>query len=103
MKNKRYLKKRIQQICGQAAVEVLLGLPSEIAHPIVIRLAELQSRSLARVSFRFDRNKAAFSDPRAYTKARSACVRAAYATLQKDFKDQIADIVSQINTSLPRS
>lgn len=100
MANKRALKKKIQQICGEAAVEVLMSLPEDIARKTVVKLASLQSRSLANVTFSFDRSHADFETGSDYNKARSKYTRTAYAKLQADFTAELNSIVAEINAAL---
>lgn len=102
MANKRELKKKIRQICGNAAVEVLLSLPSEISHNIVLELAKLQTLSLSNVSFVFDHSAKDFENHKEYNKAKSKYNRAAYHRLKADFNKSLKEIVSQINTDLTR-
>ncbi len=100
MANKRALKKRIQQVCGEAAVEVLMNLPEDLARKTVIKLASLQSHSLANVTFGFDRSHADFESGKEYNKARNKYTRAAYAKLHTDFTAELNKIVAEINAAL---
>lgn len=100
MANKRALKKRIHQICGEAAVEVLVSLPAELAHKIVIELARLQSESLANISFSFDRSHRDFANEQEYNKARHTYTAAAFKSLNNEFNTRLQGIVKEINTSL---
>ena len=99
-KNKRTLKKHIQQVCGNAAVEVLINLPAEVARKIVFQLAELQTRSLANISFSFDHSRRDFPTTKDYNRARTAYNRAAFSKLRKDFDEALQSIVKEINSSL---
>lgn len=100
MANKRNLKKHIQQVCGQAAVEVLIGLPSEISHDIVLRLAELQTSAIANVTFAFDHVRKDFPDSHQYNKAKQKYNKTAYTKLKNDFNVGLKTIVSEINAAL---
>lgn len=100
MANKRALKKRIQQVCGEAAVEVLVSLPEAPARKAVIQLAELQSRSLANVSFAYDRTPRDFANRHEYNIARAAYTRAAFNRLRSDFTKSLEAIVKEINAGL---
>lgn len=100
MKNKRYLKKRIQQICGEVAIEALLYLPSDKAHDIVMELARLQSQTLARISFSFDRGKKEFENGRAYKLAKEAYNRIALKKLYDEFNAKLVEIIKQMNATL---
>ena len=100
MANKRTLKKHIQQVCGQAAVEVLVNLPSDIAHNIVLELARLQSHSLANISFGFDHVRRDYSTIKEYNHAKSEYNRSAFNKLKTDFNENLAKIVKEINSSI---
>lgn len=100
MANKRTLKKHIQRVCGSAAVEVLMGLPSEISHDIVIRLAQLQTTALANATFAFEHVCRDYADRKLYNKAKHQYNKAAYAKLKADFDAGLKEIVSEINTAL---
>ena len=102
MANKRDLKKRIRQICGEAAVEVLVNLPEDIANDIVLEIAALQSKSLSAVSFSFDRTPRDFDDCRMYKKERRHYNKLAYKKLSADFNHSLTQIVKEINTRLKK-
>ena len=100
MANKRILKKQIQQVCGDAAVDVLINLPHEVAETIVLKIAKLQSQSLANVSFCFDHSVRDFANAKAYNIAKSQYNRKAYKKLKDDFNAGLKEIVAEINTTL---
>lgn len=97
MANKRSIKKQVRNICGQAAVDVLLNLPYDKARSAVLELATLQTRTLANASFRFDRSARAFADRRAYNRAKTEYMHAAYRKLLEDFRSGLQKIVDNIN------
>ena len=100
MANKRLLKKQIQKLCGQAAVEVLVNLPKDRAQKIVIKLALLQSHALSNVSFAFDRAQHDFDNAHLYHKARRAYTRQAFTRLRKEFQAGLEAVVKEINEGL---
>lgn len=100
MANKRTLKKDIQKVCGKAAVEVLIGLPPEVSNKIVLQLAELQTKALARVTFGFDHSRRDFDSPKTFRIAKSRYNKIAYRKLKADFNEALKNIVSEINASL---
>lgn len=100
MPNKRSLKKSIRQICGEAAVEILINFPAETARPLVRRLALLQSRTLANATFGYDLSPASFENKRAYNEAKHKYNRTAFDNLKKNFLAGLQDIVNDINKSL---
>lgn len=100
MANKRTLKKHIQRVCGQAAVEVLIGLPSDISHNIVIRLAELQTSAIANATFAFEHVCRDYANRHLYNKAKHQYNKAAYAKLNGDFDAGLKEIVGEINSAL---
>ena len=98
--NKRYLKKRIRKMCGDTAVQILLNLPVEVSHPLVIELAQLQSPTLSNVTFAFDRSANEYDDARQYNEARRAYNHAAYKRLNADFMESFLALVSKMNAAL---
>lgn len=100
MSNKRVLKKRIQQVCGEAAVEVMMNAPEHLAGQIVVELANLQNSALANVSFSFDHARKDYDNARAYNKARKAYTRAAFRQLRKDFTTGLVEIVKEMNAAM---
>lgn len=102
MSNKRQLKKYIQQVCGQAALDVMLTLNEKAAGPAIRRLAALQSTTLANVTFGFDHVKGDFENGHLYNKARHAYTKAAYGKLLADFNDGLVQIVKELNSSVAK-
>ena len=103
MQSKRDLKKQIRHICGDLAGECLLI--SEICpeekldevNQLIIDLAVLQERTIARVSFSFDRSANEFDSKQAYEKARGKYYRAAFGKLHEQFNKELADCVNRMN------
>lgn len=97
MSNKRSIKKNIHRICGEAAIDVLMNLPSDKAREIVIKIAELQTTSLANMSFDFDRSRRDFPNGRMYNQARRHYNRQAIKKLNTEFNNALKRIVEQLN------
>ena len=100
MANKRTLKKRIRQLCGEAAIDVLLNLPLADAKKYVVELARLQSRQLSNVTFNFDHVCRDFSNRKEYKRAKHVYNKKAYLQLKHDFNNGLLRIVNDINKSL---
>lgn len=96
-KNKRRLKKRIHELCGAAAVQVMMHFPEHVSQDIVIKLARLQSGAISHISFAFDHVCRDFANCREYNKARRQYTRAAFGRLKSDFNKRLSEIVSDIN------
>ncbi len=107
MANKRELKKFIRNTCGALALDMVLARESfpvidrKAVHDVVLDVARLQTRSLARVSVEFDRTPAQFESKAAYNKARHAFYNDAYAKLLADFNKSVKEIVAKMNAALP--
>ena len=97
MANKRTIKKRIYAVCGEAAVDILIGLPHETARPVVIKIAELQGKTISNVSFSFEHTPADYANRREYNTARARYNRLAFKQLKSDFHKGLKDIVEQLN------
>lgn len=97
MSNKRNLKKRVEQLCGAAAVQIMLNFPDAVAQKFVVKLARLQSLTINKISFSFDRARRDYADDHQYNKARRAYNREAYTRLKNDFNKELQAIVDEIN------
>ena len=75
MANKRDLKKRIKFICGDIACECIMarnfipGVDAEKMNNNIYEVASLQTSTLKRVSFVYDKVVADFESKKAYQKA----------------------------------
>ncbi|MDE6489738.1 MAG: hypothetical protein K2L49_01095 [Muribaculaceae bacterium] len=106
MANKRNLKKQVRYICGDLAGECIMArevFPSvnaEDANNIVIEIAGLQTSTINKMTFAFDKCVRDFENRQAYNKARSAYYSAAYKTLTEEFNASTKEIVKKMNSLL---
>ena len=109
MANKRILKKQIKYVCGDLAAECIIaanfieGIDVEKMHSIVFDIASLQTDSLAKITFSFDKTKADFESSREYNMAKTKYNKLAYGTLKKEFNASVQSIVKSMNAQLPQS
>lgn len=109
MANKRTLKKQIRYACGDLAAECIIamnyidGIDVEKMQEIVFEVASLQSISLKRVTFIFDKGKKDFESVHEYSEARAKYFSNAYAKLRNDFGQKVLDIVASMNAILPQA
>lgn len=107
MANKRDLKKRIKFICGDLAGECIIakvfipGINAERMDEIVFDIASLQTITLKRVTFIYDKVKKDFADAKAYNKSKNAYFAEAYAKLICEFNNGVDAIVASMNKALP--
>ena len=108
MANKRQIKKRISQVCGELAAYILVSshLSENVdrakVEDIVRRIAELQEDSRAKVTFAFDKTRRDFDfDGAAYRKARRAYNAQAFARLREQFSTTAMEIVKAMNDAVP--
>ncbi|MDE6524617.1 hypothetical protein [Paramuribaculum intestinale] len=107
MANKRTLKKQIRYICGDCAAEcamaceIIPGVDCDKLSEVICSLAKLQTESLARTTFSFDRSRSEFENAGAYRKARTAYNTAAFKKLRSEFNEQLLRIVKEMNSALP--
>lgn len=108
MANKRNLKAKIKYACGEIAGECIYakgyipGVDAEKADDIVCAVALLQVRTIDRVSVCFDRTLKAFSDKKAYKKARRDYFKRCYGELKKEFTASLVEVVKDLNALLPQ-
>lgn len=108
MANKRDLKKRIKFICGDIACECIMarnfipGVDAEKMNNNIYEVASLQTSTLKRVSFVYDKVVADFECKKAYQKAKSKYFTEAYNKLHSDFNDGINAIIKSMNDSLSK-
>jgi len=109
MANKRNLKKQVRYICGDLAAECLLAaeyikdVDCVAMHNVVTEIAQLQTVTLANVSFSFDKVLSDFETGAAYRKARRDYNRKAYAVLRTKFNDKMQEIVKAMNAAIPQA
>ena len=110
MSNKRYLKKRILQVCGDIATEAILAavifakeVDRDKINEVINDVAALQEATLVKSNFSFDKSPRDFEDKGAYRKARRKYFAEAYNRLNKDFVDQAVEIVKKLNEIVPEN
>lgn len=109
MANKRVLKKQIRYACGDLAGECILaihfieGMDVEKMQDVVFEIASLQTATLQRVSFSYDKTKADFDSEHAYSVAKAKYFKQAYNTLRADFDEKVQEIVKSMNALLPQA
>lgn len=107
MTNKRTLKKIVRLYCGDLAAECAMaidvfdGINVEKMLENIRDIARLQETTLANISFSFDKTPSDFENKALYRKALHAYNKAAFAKLQKDFNEQVQEIVKNMNACLP--
>lgn len=103
MQSKRDLKKQIRYICGDLVGECLLIgeiCPEDRQQDLdqlIIDLAVLQEKTIARISFSFDKSANEFDSKQAYEQARGKYYRAAFNKLHEQFNRDLADCVHRMN------
>lgn len=109
MANKRILKKQIKYACGDLAAECIIainfvdGIDVNKMQDVVFEIAELQTNTLKRVSFIYDKIISDYESKHDYAIARSKYFKQAYTTLRKDFDQKVREIVKSMNTLLPQA
>ncbi|MCC8072067.1 MAG: hypothetical protein LIO90_09725 [Bacteroidales bacterium] len=107
MADKRTLKKQIRFVCGDLAAEcsmarhIIPGIDREKMADVIRKIAELQTTSLARATFAFDKTPADFASLREFKAARHAYYKAAYDQLKEQFNNEVEKIVHMMNAALP--
>lgn len=106
--NKRQIKSYIRHFCGSIAGESILAMSmiknADVAklEQAIVEVADLQEASLRVVSVSFEKSKRDFDSAAAYRKARRAYYKTAYKHLLTDFDKKLNEIVSLINSALPK-
>lgn len=109
MANKRILKKQIKYACGDLAAECIIainfveGIDSEKMQDVVFDIATLQTSTLQRVTFSFDKVATDFESAHEYSVARTKYFKQAYSTLRADFDAKVQEIVKSMNALLPQA
>lgn len=106
MANKRQLKKRISNLCGALAADVMLashfdGVDRAKAEELVAKVASLQETARANVSFAFDRVAKDFESRADYNRARAKYNAAAFAKLKENFAGQLTELLKEVNAAVP--
>lgn len=107
MASKRDLKKRIRNICGDLAGECIIakslvpGIDADKMNDIVYDIATLQTATLKRVTFVYDKSRKDFADCKVYNKTRGKYFVEAYSKLISEFDKNVNEIVSSMNKVLP--
>ncbi|MCM1520037.1 MAG: hypothetical protein NC098_04560 [Lachnoclostridium sp.] len=107
MSTKRLLKKEIRNICGALAGECIIakctieGINPETMNEIVYKIAELQEKSIERISVNFDRTPSSFDNEKEYVKARTAYYKKAFKALKDEFNTEVDAIIKEMNAALP--
>ncbi len=103
----RKVKKTVHYTCGDLAAEILIAshaindFDREKAYKIVNDIASLQTDSISKCSFSFDKARKDFDNEAAYNKAKAAYFRAAFNKLITSFNDGVVEIVKEMNAALP--
>jgi putative heme degradation protein len=106
MSKKRNLKKSICKVCGDIAAECVIAcsvyedLDGVKMGNIVVKVAELQQKTLKRTSFVFDKSTKAFASKQEYRKARQQYFKTAYKSLVASFNTDVLEIVKEMNATL---
>lgn len=109
MANKRILKKQIRHICGDLAVEAAIAIHmipdinTGVMNDVIVSVADLQSNTLQKMSFSFDKVAHDFDVRTDYNKAKSDYNKAAYKKLIKTFNTSVREIVKKMNEALPEA
>ena len=108
MSNKRALKKRISEVCGDIARDAMLAaaiyrkdIDTKKIDDVLRNLAELQEETLVKSNFSFDKSEREFETRAAYRKARRDYFATAYDKLNKDFVERAVAIVKELNEAVP--
>ena len=108
MANKRDLKKRVRMVCGDLASDALLAsvlftdkVDREKINKIINDIAELQEKTLARISFSYPKSRRDFETVAEYNRAHREYYATAFNKLNKDFLDEALEIVKHLNDVVP--
>lgn len=109
MANKRILKKQIKYVCGDLAGECIMaihfveGIDIEQMQNIIFDIATLQTTSLKRVTFSFDKISSDYESRKEYSLARTKYFKQAYGALKLEFNNKVQEIVKAMNKQLPQA
>lgn len=109
MSNKRILKKQIKYACGDLAGECIYaihfveGIDVAKMQDVIFEIASLQTTTLKRATFSYDKISKEFVSRKEYLLARSKYNKVAYAKLRTNFKEKVLEIVKSMNSLLPQA
>ena len=109
MANKRTLKKQIKYACGDLVGECILAInfieSIDVAkmQNVIFNIAAVQTTTLKRTSFSFDKTKSEFDSVFAYNVAKTKYFKLAYKALKGSFDQDVLAIVKSMNELLPQS
>lgn len=109
MASKKDLKKKVRYMCGDMAAECIIaktvvpGVDEATMKEIVIKIAKLQSATLRKISFAFDKVAKDYENNAQYKRARHEYMTKAYRSLSIEFNQQVASIVKEMNAALPQA
>ncbi|MDE6098902.1 MAG: hypothetical protein K2L80_09345 [Muribaculaceae bacterium] len=107
MSSIRKFKKQVRYACGDLAAETLVasyyinGFAREDAHRIICDVAALQTDTISKCKFYFDKTRRDFGNEAEYRKARRAYFKAAFGKLRENFRASMENIVKEMNKALP--
>lgn len=107
--NKRQIKKAIYSLCGDYAGNCLFiadcveGVDDRAVADIIVKIAQLQTSSVEKVSVSFDKSPKDFENAHEYRKARRKYYKAATAALKKEFREKLEEIVKEMNATMPKA
>ena len=106
MTNKRNLKKRICDMCGEVAgaclyTEAGYNADAEKVGELVVKIALLQETTVKNVSFSFDKTPKDFENKPAYNVARAKYNQKAFSTLKEGFLKELQSLVTELNALVP--
>lgn len=105
--NKRTLKKKIRQVCGDLAAEILIArhimtdIDNDVVTRIITDIADLQCETISNATFSFDKSMREFDNMAEFRKARSKYNRKAFHKLNEDLRNRVTAIVKDMNATVP--
>lgn len=110
MANKRNLKKSIAYACADIAGECIFaqqcfeGIDVEKMDEVIIKVALLQDEATKRISVDYDKKPGDFKANKAeYRKGRRAYFKSVEKAIAKFVRDEVEEIVKQMNALLPEA
>lgn len=100
-------KKQVRYACGDLAAETLVasyyinGFAREDAHRIIGDVAALQTDTIGKCKFYFDKVRRDYANEAEYRRARRAYFKAAFGKLRENFRHTMEEIVKEMNKALP--
>lgn len=107
MASKRILKKQVKYICGDVALECAFALQTipnidkQIISDTITDVARLQTETLSKISFAFDKAALDYENKSSYNKEKSDYYRQAFTRLRVEFNEHLLKIVEKMNSALP--